>query len=114
MSFTPPPAPSLNGGLYTGEPFRKGAPWANVPVIPDAGVIAFTNLPASSPYEARYMLPGGGLRPGNNTPLMPDAFHRSYRSDINSMCIPSGPKQKPGKECAADAGSAATRSTWIL
>jgi NADH-quinone oxidoreductase subunit L len=29
------PPPPLNGGLYTGEPFAKGADWGNTPVRPE-------------------------------------------------------------------------------
>lgn len=44
VGYIPPPKPSLNGGLYTGEPFYKGAEWANIPVIPDATVYINQNL----------------------------------------------------------------------
>lgn len=35
---TPAPPRMLNGGLYTGAPFLKGAAWANVPMEPDSNV----------------------------------------------------------------------------
>lgn len=64
------PAPSLNGGLYTGEPFLKNAPWANVPVLPDASYMIHYNLrSANPPPGAIYHYPGG-QRPGNNTTVM--------------------------------------------
>ena len=28
------PKPKLNGGHYTGEPFKKDAPWGTIPVTP--------------------------------------------------------------------------------
>ena len=91
-SFVPPPPPSLNGGLYTGQPFAPNAPWRNFPVEPDAGYYQFGNLKsvASAPAAARYMMPGGGLRPGNNTPLLPADFARSRVPLLNAVCIPSG------------------------
>lgn len=61
------PPPALNGGLYTGEPFKKGAPWANVPVVPDASYMIHYNLrSANPPPGAIYQYPGYN-RPGNNT-----------------------------------------------
>lgn len=67
------PEPSLNGGLYTGEPFQKGAPWANVPIVPDSGYMIHYGLQmgANPPPGAVYHYPGGGERPGNNHPMWP-------------------------------------------
>lgn len=68
--FVPPPQPSLNGGLFTGEPFAPGAPWGTVPVVPDAGYMIHYNLrSANPPPGAIYQYPGSH-RPGNNyTPM---------------------------------------------
>lgn len=67
----PPPMPVLNGGLYTGEPFAKDAPYANIPLVPDAGYMTHYNLKsANPPDDARYQYPGGP-RPGNNVQPMP-------------------------------------------
>ena len=89
--YVPPPPPTLNGGLYTGKPFEQGAPWANVPVTPDAGFYNFGNLRgvASAPKAARYMVPGGGLRPGNNTPLLPAEFANGRIANLNAVCVPA-------------------------
>jgi len=65
------PKPSLNGGLYTGEPFQKGAPWGNVPVVPDTGYMIHYNLKSANPPPgAEYQYPTG-FRPGNNNPILP-------------------------------------------
>jgi len=66
----PPPQPSLNGGLYTGQSFAPGAPWGVVPVVPDAGHMIHYNLrSADPPPGAIYQYPGS-IRPGNNfTPM---------------------------------------------
>ena len=65
------PERTLNGGLYTGEAFAKGAPWANVPVVPDAGYMIHYNLrSANPPSDALYQYPGTE-RPGNNTAIFP-------------------------------------------
>lgn len=115
-TFTPPPPASLNGGLYTGEPFRQGAPWANVPITPDAGVYNFTNLPANAPKLAKYMVPSGGLRPGNNTPMLPAEFTRSRPNGLNSICIPNaaadGPPRTP--PCAGSAHGRGGGYSYLL
>lgn len=64
--YVPPPPRALNGGLYTGEPFKKGAPWGNVPVIPDVDYMINVNLrSANPPPKALFQYPGN-TRPGNN------------------------------------------------
>lgn len=69
-TYVPPPKPKLNGGLYTGEPFHKNAPWGNVPVTPDIEYMINTNLrSANPPIEALFQYPGT-TRIGNN--------HQSY------------------------------------
>lgn len=62
----PPPKP--NAGLYTGEPFRAGAPWANVPTVPDSVLLQRDTLRSAEPppevVERQYVY---DLRPGNNS-----------------------------------------------
>ena len=65
------PKPRLNGGLYTGEPFKTGAPWANVPVIPDAGYMTNFNLRSANPPAAALFQYPGNIRPGNNHQTIP-------------------------------------------
>lgn len=65
------PKPKLNGGLYTGEPFREGAPWANVPIVPDAGYMTNVALRSANPPEAALTQYPGNNRPGNNYQSMP-------------------------------------------
>jgi len=67
----PPPPPSLNGGLYTGKPFDKGAPWANIPVTPDSGVYVNKNLLSANPPPGANTQYPGNIRPGNNMQTMP-------------------------------------------
>ena len=72
MQRAPLPEPSLNGGLYSGELFNKGAPWANVPAVPDSGFLIHYNLvSAAPPPGAQYQYPGGEERPGNNYTTFP-------------------------------------------
>ena len=78
MQFSPynyngygsPPELKLNGGLYTGEPFQEGAPWANVPVVADIDYMIHQNLrSANPPPQALFQYPGT-VRPGNNFQAM--------------------------------------------
>lgn len=62
------PPPRLNGGLYTGEPFMKGAGWANIPIRPTTAYMTNQNLRSSSivPLPALFQM-NVGYRPGNNS-----------------------------------------------
>jgi hypothetical protein len=87
------PPRALNGGLYTGQPFMKGAPWANKPMRPETVNMIYNSLRSMHvpPEEAIYLFPGGGIRPGNNVPELPVEYVNTLRdSDTNSMCIPTG------------------------
>ena len=73
-----PPPPKLNGGLYTGDAFVENAPWANIPVIPDAGY--FTNVllqSADPPPNATRQYPGV-FRPGNSYSPLPGVRSTEY------------------------------------
>ena len=66
-SWSPVPPPMLNGGLYTGQPFIEGAPWANVPVRPTSSYMTNVALrSANPPIQAMFQLQSG-YRPGNNS-----------------------------------------------
>lgn len=83
--YVPPPKPKLNGGLYTGEPFAKDAPWANVPVIADIDYMIHYNLrSANPPIEALYQYPGT-VRPGNNSQNMTGI---GKPRDYDFLCAP--------------------------
>jgi hypothetical protein len=87
--YVPPSPPQLNGGLYVGAPFAPQAPWGNVQVTPDAGAMNLITLSSAGPPPmGRYHLPGGGLRPGNNTPLLPTSWTQNRFTDIGLVCIP--------------------------
>jgi hypothetical protein len=61
---TIPPA-QLNGGLFTGEPFKQNAPYRNFPVVPDEGYMTNINLKSANPppgATTQY----NNIRPGNN------------------------------------------------
>lgn len=91
--YVMPPPRALNGGLFTGEPFLEGAPWANIPVIPDTDYMTNVNLrTANPPPQALYQYPGN-VRPGNNfqnnTGLQPyDGTKAGFDLPYNFSCIP--------------------------
>ena len=63
--YIPPNKPVLNGGLYTGEPFK--GPWGNVPVIADTVYLVNENLKSvNPPPNAGIQYAPYGVRPGNN------------------------------------------------
>jgi len=81
LTYTSPvaaPPRAVNGGLYTGEPFAPGAPWANVPIVPDAHIMVQNLQSANPPPGALALIPGSD-RPGNNKTEFP--AHDVFRPD---------------------------------
>ena len=90
-TYVPPPPRALNGGLFTGEPFLAGAPWGNVPVVPDVDYMTNVNLrSANPPVQALFQYPGN-TRPGNNfqanTGLKP-YVGEIIKGNYNFSCVP--------------------------
>lgn len=76
------PPRALNGGLYTGAPFKQNAPWANVPVVPEAD--SYTkNLESANPPPNAIFIPSF-TRPGNNQ--VNQFNHEEYSKYYNFMC----------------------------
>jgi hypothetical protein len=96
-----PTSPALNGGLYTGAPFLDGAPWRNYPARPETGNMIYNNLRKMNvpPDQALYHFPGGGIRPGNNTPELPPEYISSLGQNIglNRMCVPKDVQSRARK-----------------
>lgn len=93
------PPPSLNGGLYTGEPFKENAPHANIPIIPDTGYIihyAMRSAHPPPPVEALYQYPDNH-RPGNNTPIMPGIG--PFAGGKYGIMCQNSPREKPKSAC---------------
>jgi len=94
-SFVPPPPPALNGGLYTGKTWPKGAPWRNFPVTPDSGFYSFTNLNnvPTAQNAALYTMPGNNQypRPGENTPIIPSVYAKNRLPNYNMVIVPDAP-----------------------
>jgi len=66
QGYQPVPKPTLNGGLYTGEPFDSNAPYGYIHVDPDATEYMYNNLRRghNPPPNARLQYPG--TRSGNS------------------------------------------------
>ncbi len=99
FSYVPPPPRSLNGGLYTGQPFIQGAPWANIPVIPDAGYMTHINLRSARPPEDALYQHGGGIRPGNNYQTMPGVKKVSDAYNLWCSSAPCSTKLQNPCDC---------------
>lgn len=87
----PAPGPALNGGLYGGRPFPPDAPWRNFPAPPEAGQYMHGGaLAAVRPPGAQHHVPGGGQRPGNNTPMLPPEVVRNATRfpGLSVVCAP--------------------------
>jgi len=97
--WSPVPPPALNGGLFTGEPFMKGAPWANVPQRPTSAYLTNQALRSSSiaPIGALFQM-NVGYRPGNNSddtmPGIGDFVGDENFGPFNFKCTPCFKKVK--------------------
>jgi hypothetical protein len=87
IGYQTPPGPSLNGGLYTGEPFVKNAPYGNIAITPDATVYINNNLARGNqpPPSAKYQYPA--TRQGNSFVEWKGIKH----SHGNIYCAPCTP-----------------------
>lgn len=92
--YAPPPKPSLNGGLYTGEAFQTNAKYRNFPNEPDVVYLRSTALLSANPppgaisqYTASEL-----LRPGNNVA-------NNLPKDLNTMHLDSCGTEKSSVTC---------------
>jgi len=85
----------LNGGLYTGEPFAKGAPWANIPQVPDTDYMTHVALmSANPPADAMFQYPGYN-RAGNNSQKMPGVTFSKAIACNSAPCTTSSTSPSP-------------------
>ena len=98
----PAPPASLNGGLYAGKPFDDSMPWRNFPAEPEAGfymhsVLLRTAEGGTAP-GAQHHVPGGGFRPGNNTPMLPASVvgGAGRFPGLSVVCAPNDALPAPG------------------
>jgi len=97
MNNTVIPLPILNGGLYTGEPFAKGAAWANFPATPDADYMTHVNLKSANPPPGALTQYPGGNRPGNNVQKMPGVVSDPYGGYCNKAPVNPQPNRRFSK-----------------
>lgn len=96
MEFYAEYAPSKNGGWFVGAPFAAHAAYAPVPVVPDAGFLTSTALVSANPPPGATMhFPGGGLRPGNNTPVMAGVHDYGSCHDVLCAADPAKTHARP-------------------
>jgi hypothetical protein len=101
--WSPIPEPKINGGLYTGEPFMKGAPWGNVQVRPTWAYMTNQNLRSSSivPVSGLFQMPVN-FRPGNSSDDLPmgiaDFIGDKNFGKFNFKCTPCFKKVKEIEE----------------
>lgn len=77
--------PPLNGGLYTGEPFVRNAPWGNIPINPDVDFIIPIGLSLGNPpKEAMCQFPGY-TRAGNNHQSMKPCVKKQIGMYCNTI-----------------------------
>ena len=89
------PKPDLNGGLYTGEPFK--GPWGNVYVQPDMVYLTTQNLKSANPPQSALLQYGNVIRPGNNEPSLENTH--MFSKEHNIVCTGS---TKDGKYVSND------------
>lgn len=93
----PPKKPELNGGLYTGEPFK--GPWGNYPVVPDVVPMTKKTLLRQTvpptPGSTEQFDPSM-LRPGNNMPLPLQDEHQ-FSDSHNFHCTSHESKEGAAK-----------------
>ena len=78
------PKSSLNGGLYTGEPFDESNNYKNYPSKADSLYLHTVILKSANPPPgAQYQYPDN-IRPGNNMPLT-NAMNLSRFSDTHAI-----------------------------
>jgi len=92
--YSPIPPRSLNGGLYTGEPFLKNAPWRNFPYVPSADAIMQEQLKSANPPPgAQVLYPSGNTRPGNNRIEKKGIVIYDEKTYGDMMCSPGKDKK---------------------
>ena len=114
-SYSPIPPRALNGGLYAGEPFLPGAPWANVPATPTAEVLMREQLASARPPPgAQVLYPSGGTRPGNNHIERPGIRLYDPVSYADMACATAAALDRttyPGRRCPNDDNATYSPST---
>lgn len=70
FGYMKPPKPSPNGGLYTGEPFKKGSTYADIKVTPDAFFMNNITLASANPPPGAMSQATNTVRPGNNKQIL--------------------------------------------
>lgn len=86
--------PPLNGGLYTGEPFEKNAPWGNIPINPDVDFIIPIGLSLGNPPKDAFCQFPGTTRAGNNHQNMTPCMKKQIGMYCNSRAEECNKEEK--------------------
>jgi hypothetical protein len=86
VGYIPPPKPSLNGGLYTGEEFEITGGHRNYPVKPDSVNYHVNNLKSANPPPGVLHQFPDSIRPGNNLPDTVALGLSRYSDQHSIMC----------------------------
>lgn len=83
---TAPNKPELNGGLYTGEPFK--GPWGNFPVIADEIPLTGNTLKQGNtpPPGATQQFNPYMIRPGNNASILTPSLYKNDTLRLRTSC----------------------------
>ena len=92
-----PLTPSLNGGLYTGEPFK--GPWGNVPVIPDTVAMTTYTLRSGNPPKEALTQFGNIHRPGNSALNLPQTSLDRLSGKHTVLCTSSDSSTDTVQKC---------------
>lgn len=84
-TMQPVPLPSLNGGLYTGEPFDPESTYKNYPNKPDSVYLHTQALLSANPPPGLNAQFPDTFRPGNNMPDASGAMKLARYSNRHSL-----------------------------
>ena len=103
-----PPPPKVNGGLYTGEPFAKNAPWGNIHIPPTTHHYINEGLRSANPPPGAITQYPHYVRPGNNWQEMRGI---TMNTDYGALipCSGKGAKKKEFRVSAFDPNECANR-----
>jgi|UniRef100_A0A6C0BRD6 hypothetical protein len=89
--YLPPPLASLNGGLYTGEPFDDNDTYKNYPNKADSVFLHSVALKSANPPPSAVNQYPDSFRPGNNIPDSKLIGLKQYDNLHSIICTNNSP-----------------------
>jgi len=94
VGYMKPPAPPINAGLFSGEPFKSNSHWSNINITPDAdyyiekGLDHGKRVPNSQFQYIHYTRLGNNLAPQQNLkPVDPSKYTIKCGAYTTSPCL---------------------------